>query len=515
MEFMRINDTEYLQGIKWSSIIPRNEVSKRFAQLSNAQKAKIGIVCHYKNNAVIGLLEEATKKPKQLSAAVYLANANGLEYTQSLQEGQEEKGLAWICVQKVGSEKYWVGNALNGLPFEEDVVVSSQEVKNIVGNLLTNVKLEAPNSITTIFIEDENLNTSLNREFNSEENVSFSSKDFEDLIVDVKYQAQIKERASIAKALMVLVGLGILGGVAYFTMEWLDSLSAEDEARMSEEYAQQQKEKLSRALQEYESKKAEIIQATKEKVKQDMNNRLTSPTETSILNNWYDTLAKESLVIRGWTKTDINCGINTTTNKTFCDVNLTRSNTGNIGTVKYIKDYYANKGISDIVIDEKGDKAIVKYINDNDLEIERSDYSSLNDFDLEAFKYKTISELQLLGLNNIVKDFKKPTLITTKIDLPSPPEGIRQDFNFEELNLGIAQGEITLQGNELYKLKALANNLNRLEKPIYIKSVEVKAMPEGSNYTWILKGDYFVEDKDHKGGNIDKIEIPKSEIIYK
>lgn len=515
MELIRINDAEYLYGIKWSSIVPRNEINKKFSQLIKTQKTKFGIVCNYKNNAVIGLLENTTKKPKQLSAAAYLANANGLEYTHNLQEGQDDKGLAWICVQKTDIGKYWIGNSLNGLPFEEDVVVDSYDIKVIVGNLLTNIKLESPNSITTIFVGDEDINISLSKEFNSEENVSFSSKSFDDIIKNVKYQAQIKEKATIVTLLAPLIIVGLICGVGYYGYNMWEQMSIEDEERMSEEARQERREKLEATQKEYEAKKIEAIQIAKEKIKQKVNEQLTSGTEYSIINNWYETLSKENPIIRGWAKTDINCGINDKTNKTFCNVNLVRSNSNVIGTVKNIKDYYASKGISDVVVDEKGDKILVKYLSDNSLDIKNGDYTYLNDFDYEEFKYKTISHLQLLELNTITKEIEAPSLISMKVELPQAPEGIKQDLNFEEINLGISQGEVILRGTELYGLKSLANNLSKLEKPLYIKSIELKANPDSSNYSWIVKGKYFVEDKEHKGGNADQIKIPKSEIIYK
>lgn len=517
MELIRINETEYLSNVTWSSIVAFKDVSRKFAQLMNENsEAKYGLVCKFQNNAVIGLIE-SDKKPKQLSASVYLANANASEYASLLQESGD-KGLAWICVQKVSGGKYWVGSALNGLPFTEDKTVPDYEVRSLVSDILTSLKLQSSGEhIVTVFVEDEDLNTALNKDLYEYENVSFSNKSFEDIIDGVKYQAIYKQKTSAKTLAVFLLGLIGVGVACYFAYNWYETQQRESSEALLESQRQMNEEELLRKQKEYEKQKLEAIEKAKELAKTRLNEKLTFSSMSSVLKNWNETLSNENTMIQGWYKTEIKCEISNETRKTFCNYKLNRTPSGNVGTIKDIADYYRTTGVEEeIIIDDKGDEVIAKRVNNNELVLERGDYSSLAEFDFKQFQYKNVSELQLMALNGIEKEVKKPILITTKIELPQPPQGIKQDMNFEELNLGIAEGSVLIKGKELFRLQGLAKRLESLEKPFKIETVEIKSNGNSTAtgvYEWVVKGSYFIEDEDHKGGNFDKIQIPKSEII--
>lgn len=517
MELIRINETEYLSNITWSSIVAFKDVSKKFAQLtSENSEAKYGLVCKFQNNAVIGLIEN-NKKTKQLSASVYLANANAVEYSSLLQES-DDKSLAWICVQKVSGGKYWVGSALNGLPFSEDKTVPDYEVKNLVSDVLTSLKLQSSTEcIVTVFVEDEDLNTALNKDLYEHENVSFSNKSFEDIVDGVKYQAIYKQKTSVKTLAVFLLGFIGVGAACYFAYDWYETQQRESSEAFLEGQRQMDKEQLLKKQKEYENQKLEAIEKAKELAKTKLNEKLTFSPINSVLKNWNETLANENTMIQGWYKTEIKCEIDNKIRKTFCNYKLVRNPSGNVGTVKDIADYYRTRG-NEIVIDDSGDEIVAKYINNNELMLEDGDYSSLAGFDFESFKYKNLSELQLMALNGFEKEVKKPILITTKIELPKPPQGIKQDMNLEDLNLGIAEGGVLIKGKELFRLQGLAKRLERLEKPFKIETLEIKSNGNSTatgTYEWVVKGSYFIEDEKHKGGNFDKIKIPKSEINNK
>lgn len=233
---------------------------------------------------------------------------------------------------------------------------------------------------------------------------------------------------------------------------------------------------------------------------------MTNSSSKNLIQAWTNLIGKENTIITGWNRGDISCAINSETRKVFCDYILTRNING---TVKNIKDYYANLGISEIVIDEKGDKAIVRIVSDKELDFVQGDYLSLNNFDYDAFKYKTFSELQRLALNGISKDVSEPVLYSLAIEIPKAPDGVVQAEVKEKLNLGIAEGSYVLKGKDFYRLKGMSYKLEQFEQPLYLKTLDYKY----NNGEWQLKGYFFVEDVKNKGGNLDKIQIPKSEII--
>lgn len=508
-KIIRIGNTNYLSCVKWGAVVPTKEISKRIQQITKENNAKIGIACKFKDSAMVGFLY-GNKKPKNQIASVYLANANANEYAKNIvnTENGNEKSLAWICVQLLDSGQYWIGSALNGLPFADDVIVEDVDVKNKIEELvnLINIQVIEDKNIS-IFVKNEDLNATLSREFNENSDIYFSDRDFEQIIIDAKYQIIIKQQASL---LSVLAFLGLVMGLTFGGLkayEWYEQKMLEEGQLFAEsEQERINRQELIKKQKDFENKKTEILEKAKETIKKELNEKMTNSSSKNLIQAWTNLIGKENTIITGWNRGDISCAINSETRKVFCDYILTRNING---TVKNIKDYYANLGISEIVIDEKGDKAIVRIVSDKELDFVQGDYLSLNNFDYDAFKYKTFSELQRLALNGISKDVSEPVLYSLAIEIPKAPDGVVQAEVKEKLNLGIAEGSYVLKGKDFYRLKGMSYKLEQFEQPLYLKTLDYKY----NNGEWQLKGYFFVEDVKNKGGNLDKIQIPKSEII--
>lgn len=508
-KIIRIGNTNYLSCVKWGAVVPTKEISKRIQQITKENNAKIGIACKFKDSAMVGFIE-GNKKPKHQLASVYLANANANEYAKNLSssENGNEKSLAWICVQLLDSNQYWIGSALNGLPFADDVVVDDIDVKNKIEELINLINIQTiEEKNISIFVKNEDMNATLSREFNENSEVYFSDRDFEQIIIDTKYQIIIKQQASLLSALLLVGAVVGLTFGAIKGYEWYEQRMLEEGQLFAEsEQERMKREDLMKRQKDFEDKKVEIIEKAKESIKKELNEKMTTSSSHNLIQAWANLIGRETLVITGWDRGDISCAINTETRKVFCDYILTRNING---TIKNIKDYYANLGISEIVIDEKGDKAVVRIVSDKELDFVQGDYLSLNNFDYDAFRYKTFSDLQRLALNGVSKDITEPVLYSLPIDIPQAPEGVNQPEIKEKLNLGIAEGTYVLKGKDFYKLKGMSYKLDKFEQPLYLKSLDYKY----NNGEWQLKGYFFVEDAKNKGGNLDKIKIPKSEII--
>lgn len=528
METLKINNKDYVINLKWTEITPYKEISKKFLTWAKESDAKYGFVVRYHHSAVAGFIEGEASKPKFNSALAYLANANAVEYGKLNQnnnkkaknkkeevssedlEATEEKELSWISVQRVNEEKIWLGVVINGLPFVEKITDISN-VTNILYDILNDLRiLSIGKLIINIYASEDDLELILNRDFSSSDCMIYK-KDFSEIIEGVKYHAVIKSTSNTS-TYVTLLGIILFGVAGYYAYTLYEDYEMEQAQFLLEQKNEEVREELKKKLQEYENKKEKTIEIAKEKLIKKINEKLTGGTMKSIVASYVDVLGRDDVNVPGWQREQIKCEIKEDTQKANCTYVLKRNKTANsLGTVKNIQDYFANKSnILSLEFSEDGEEIKVVKSGIRNLDIVNGDYNSLTNYDLDKFRYENLSELQLLTLSDISYELAMPKIISQKIELPSPPNGISQDYNFPELNLGISEGEVTIKGKGLYKLMGLGERLSKMPTPLYIKDLGIKV--SGKDYDWELKTNYYIEDKTKKGGNFAEIKLPKAKL---
>lgn len=506
-----IDGQSYLTGIQWEPRVPKGEIRRLFEALSKQKGARHGLVHHFNGYATLGIITETggkSSKPKSPSAAIALSIANSKEYNPD-----GEKGLGWISVQRVSGDKYWVGSAYNGHPYLRDRVVSPLDIRSAVGELLSDIRAVDVDANIIIFASDEEVFIMLSNAFAQYDGVNVSRKEFEELVADVKYKAEVKSQATAAGLIGAILFVGLLAGGAYYAYDWWSQKEARERQKMREQGKLRDEAALRELQNKYEQDKLEAIKKAKEEAIELVNKKLTIHNKEQLVKEWVKIIGKEHIELPGWVIREFRCSIEN--EKPVCDYRIERRKDGNVGTVKRLYEHYE---ATDIEFNRVGEEAKVRRSSDLTLDKSIGDYSILDGYKRLQFQLDTMSKIQLLQVAEIDREFAVPVPVAHSITLPTPPQGINQQMTVVnsdgaaepyKITLGVEEGSFKITGAGHYKLLGLADRLAEIDKPFKINRLRLIT---GDVEDWEIDGSYYYQsDVD---SNLDTIEneIPKSTI---
>lgn len=505
MKKIRLGETEVIAGLEWSAIrSPASSggaaISEKKALtsfLSSNKGSSRGVVVSVNDYTVVGRPEKKEKVPSKVpSAAVLFALANQKEnsssaYTEDMTEGTGEEHN-WIIVEQIEGEVegfedvdeplFWLGMARNGLPVPgADLIVTRSQAIDELNEML------AASSGTTVFTTDRHIR------YHVVGHVSVIDKSFDDIVrgagVD-HAKAHVKLFSIAGHVAVAVVVITVLGLGSYFGWEAWSSAKQEERARqLAARNAAEQKRQIAEETEKYE---AEVRKAIEDGLRSGMNevtDALAASSPYEMLDAWRQIVYNIDLYQSTWELSGVSCAVDNY--EPVCTVSLRR---GNLGTNR-------------LLLEERPD-AIIE--GDNAMYVLRGSPVQTREIELpylvssNAFSRGLISDLQMLRMTGISHTAAASKEITKSVKLPEPsplipmpnipsgPGGAAASPSTSiNIQLGIAKGEISITGNNLYQISGVGRYLDLPNTRA--TGLEI-SMPQGGSDTtrWTLNLDYMV-----------------------
>jgi len=508
---IRLGDTEVLAALEWSAIrspspagMPEVSEKKALASfLSSNKGSSRGVVVSVNGYTVVGRPEKKAKVPPKVpSAAALLALANQKE-TNAQDDATEGTGEEhnWIMVEQIegkvdgfdgiGEPLFWLGMARNGLPVPgADLVVTRQQAIDELGEML------ASTSGTTVFTTDRDIR------YNVVGQVSVVDKKFEDVLrsagVD-RSKAQIKLFSTagiIAIALVVVTVIALLGWFSWSS--WSKAVAERKAAERASKDAASKKKKVAEETAKYEKEVRKALEDGLSKGMVEVKDALSASSPYDMIESWRQIIYGVSVYQSSWDLTGVSCTVDV--NVPVCTVALAR---GDLGTNRALLTERP-----DAIIE--GDRA--SYIL-RGAEVPNREINLPFLLSSLAFSKGLISDLQVLRMSGLAHTAAASKEITKSVNLPEAPaliptpnipagpadakkrpakaKGGAGAPKSVTIQLGIAKGEISIKGDQIWQVSGVARYLDLPNVRVSGLSVQVpKDSATGMN--WELSLDYMV-----------------------
>ena len=505
MKKIRLGETEVIAGLEWSAIRSPSSsggatISEKKALtsfLSSNKGASRGVVVSVNDYTVVGRPEKKQKVPSKVpSAAALFALANQKEssssaYTEDATEGTGEEHN-WIIVEQIeggvdGSEEvdeplFWLGMARNGLPVPgADLIVTRNQAIDELAEML------AASSGTTVFTTDREIR------YHVVGQVSVVDKRFDDIVrgagVD-HASAHVKLFSIAAHVAIAVIAVTVLGLGGYFGWEAWSSAKQEVRARISAaRNAAEQKRQVAEETEKYET---EVRKAVEDGLRSGMNevtDALSASSPYDMLDAWKQIVYNIDVYQSTWELSGVSCAVES--EQPVCSVSLKR---GSLGTNR-------------LLLEERPD-AIIE--GDNAIYVLRGSPVQTRQIELpylvssSAFSRGLISDLQMLRMTGLSHSAASSKEITKSVRLPEPsplipmPElpsgpgsGSSSPSTSISIQLGIAKGEISITGDNLYQISGVGRYLDLPNTRA--TGLDISLGTGNTDTTrWTLKLDYMV-----------------------
>ena len=507
MKKIRLGDTDVIAGLEWSAIRSPGPagtagVSEKKALasfLSSNKGSSRGVVVSVNEYTVVGRPEKKAKVPAKIpSAAALFALANQKETAsqEGVTEGTGEEHN-WIMVEQIEGKVegyegvqeplFWLGYARNGLPVPgADLVLTRQQAIDELGEML------GSNSGTTVFTTDRDIR------YNVVGQVTVVDKKFEDVLrgagID-RSKAQIKLFSTAGIIAAVVVAVTIIALLGWFGWTAWSKARAEKEAavRASRDAAEKNKQ-IAEETAKYEQEVRKALNEGLAKGMQEVNDALAASSPHDMIESWRQIIYGVSVYQSSWNLTGIACAVDVTV--PVCTVSLDR---GPLGTNRALLEERPDAVIEGdtATYTLRGPEMTTREINLPYL------VSSL------AFSKGLVSDLQVLRMSGLAhtaaasKEITKSVTLpeaSPLIPLPSVPSGPADAAaataaapKSVNIQLGVAKGEISIQGNKIWQVPGVASYLDLPNVRVNTLTVQIpNGGKGGGGFSWTLGLDYMV-----------------------
>lgn len=507
MKIIRLGDTEVVAGLEWSAIRSPSSsgaaaISEKKALasfLSSNKGSSRGVVVSVNDYTVVGRPEQKVKvKTKAPSAAAMFAMAQEKEtsgaapsttgVTETEGTGEDHN---WIIAEQIigpveGFENpseplFWLGIARNGLPLPgADIIVPRSKAIEEITEML------AASSGATVFTVDRDIR------YHVVGHVMVVEKKFEDVVrgagID-QNKAQVKMFSMAAPIAIGVVGVTVLVLGGYFGWEAWSNARAQELAR--QQAAQSAAEQARQASEETKKYTSDVRAALENGLRSGMteiSDAMAAASPYEMIEAWRDIIYNMELYQHTWNLKGVNCGVEG--DEPFCVVSLARDNMG-----------------TDRVLLEERPDAIIE--GDNAQYTLRGKPVAPRSIELpylvsrNAFSRGLISDLQILRMSGISHTAEASKEVTKTVSLPEPssmvaiPTVVSQETGEEvsgattsvDIQLGVAKGEISIQGDQIYQISGIARYVD--QPNIRANSLEV-TFSDDTDGRWSLNLDYVV-----------------------
>ena len=487
MKKINLDNIEVLAGLEWTALPADQPEKKAFSDfLSNNKTARHGVILRSNGIVVVGRpdaesVKIKTGKTPSAIALLALANQSIINEAGGLSSEVTSEEHNWIIAQAIdGSEdSFWMGAVKNGVPVPGCDILGSRE--KIIESITDLINIQ--NNFVVYTIDKE-------VRYNVVAQVTVVEKSFADLVRSVptkKAELALFSMGIIVTVSIITLSVILIGGWWAYS-SWSNAKKAEEAKKAMLAQQQAQKEQTNQATSTYQQAvKLAVLKALKDGMN-DVNISLSSPSPRENINAWRSLIYKIDLYQSGWNMNSINCALEGL--QPLCTINLKR---GDIGTNRTLLDDHPDAIVN-------GDKASY-VVREKELAPRQGSFKNLgSSIDFEKGLLSDLQELRQAGLQHTViasKDVVKsvtlppqpPSASVTNIPghAPAPPAGP----STISIQLGVANGSITIEGNQLWELSGIAKYLDLIN--IRVKDLSVSIKPQNiSTIRWRLNVDYFI-----------------------
>lgn len=490
MKVVRLGDSEVVVGLDWvSARSPDSGISEKKAVssfISANKNAKRGVILSYNDYTIIGQAGKGDKNSKQPSAAALFAMANQRQSDGAPDGTGEEHN--WIIAQKISGEGdynalYWLGVVKNGLPVPgADLVLEKDRIIDEIVEMLSTL------SGATVFTTDRDIRYQVLGQ------VSVVEQDFDDVIREVweerdKVKVKLFSTAGIIAATAIGVTVLAVGGYFGYTM-WSTAIAEKRAAEKAQREAQELQRKVEEETNQYEQEvRTALLNGLEEGIRE-VNEALSSTNPMDVINVWRNILYNVDLYQSSWNLSKVFCELDA--NIPICTINLSR---GSLGTNRALLEDRPDAQI-------EGDEA---FYTIRGSEIQIRDVSLPYLTSSVTFSKGLVSDLQMLRVNGFSHNVLSSKEIIKNVALPEPTplvslpsienseDGVSGPQLNADIKLGIAKGEISIQGNDIWEISGASKFLDL--QNVRATSLEV-TVPNGGmggeSMIWNLNIDYMV-----------------------
>lgn len=474
MQIVEFNKKKWIIDLDWEIIPEDDETSRKdiIKNIANKTNFSYGTFIEFETQEAIGLAKKNSKIP---SASLFLAIANQ-EYRTTT--NNIDGYVDWIVIEEVAEEKYWMAIIKDGIPApQSDKVLDITGVKEKISDLIVyndTYQVFSPcGEIRNIF---EDIKYIENKSINDlTANVVAKNK-----FVKLKGIPNVVIYSGITFIALIGIGLGVdafLESVAVQQrIQERQRIQAQEQERLENEYRQ--------SLKIYNDEIEKQVKLAENSIIEGL-----AGTPSKILNSWYEAVGSIQTGMHGWDMSSVMCSFNpmSTDYKSSCIINFDRTG---LSTNRMLLQEYPDANIV-------GNKATVTRGVIADEKIYSLPPSSILKSlpNAKSWGFDMISQLQLLKIVNI--DYKieasQDIMIVPPVKPLSPAEieqGVQQ-IPPAPMPIGIAQGDLVINGDSFDLLRELADNVNF--EFVGVKSVKFELGQGLGSIPWEITLGYFIK----------------------
>lgn len=479
MKQVRFKNIPAIVNLTWHALPPdQSERSAVKATLEQNKGAKAGVVVKYGGVTLLGLGPPNTKVINGPSAAAWLAIANQKALDQGGNSGMPSTGSGstndWIVVENLGDGSYWLAIIRDGVPLPGTDIILDREVTL---DLIREAVETAP---FIVFSPDEGIREDVPA------GTIVEDKGFADLVQGTKPgKAAMRAISGVSVKVLAAIGGLILLGVLWMGYSWWANKRAQEEMiRNSALQNAEQQKQMAADKADYAAKVKQAVLDALDKGEKDLNLTLAAPSANDAIGTWVGLVADVSPNQNGWNITGFECDL-ADAGTPACKVNLAR---GQYGINRILLSDHP-----DAILEGDAASFVVSGETLQKRDIRFQDIERANTFNLEF-----ISDLQMLHFANLSYSISQSTDVVSAITMPPIPASIFKPGDAAQaapspspVKMGVASGELTFSGSELWQLEGLREFLRR--ENVSVQNVSI-SMSDITPAAWTLRGKYYIKN---------------------
>ena len=485
MRIVTLGGKKFTLELDWNTLEiegPRMKAVKLLLSQPEHQGIKRGIILENEGQLVIGLASEEEKTVAP-SAAAWLAEANRVRNEELDGDDEKIKNNNWIVIENLGiiddgsqsqsgQESFWFSVIQDGLPLPgADLIMSWDEIV-----LHLNGMIGSQSSLYTVYSKDERIQSA----FGSRANIF--DQGFLDLIKDVKFRKKIKPLTGVPMPVVITVVSVFILILIYLAYSHFEKQHQLNEALAAQSAAAQKVAQQQAAEKaQYQKKVQELVFNTYKEGLQSLNESLDQGDPSQTLNAWANIIDSIPLSHEGWQMSGIQCDVAGRIPE--CQVKLSR---GDFGINRTLAQYFPN-------VQFDGDKAY--YVIRGSQLPERENHLQ-NIVGGRTLSLGLLSDLQTLRPAGIQYNLAASSEIDKEITLPAKKTGPialkkKGPQPKYEIHYGVAFGNLSLQGNQIWQIQNLAKFVN--SPALVLKDITLNVSTSSlKTATWTMDFVYFI-----------------------
>lgn len=480
MKLAKFKNHPAVINLTWHALpADQSERSAIKAILEQNKGVKAGVVVKYGGVTLMGLGPVGAKVVSGPSAAAWLSMANQKAMDQSSGNvGLPNTGSGstndWIVVENMGDGTFWLAIIRDGVPLPgTDVSLDRETTLELIQEAVETAPF-------VVYSPDEGIRGDVPA------GTMVDSKGFSDLVQGVK-PGKFAMRTITGVSIKLLAGIGL---VLLLGMAWMGYSYYAEQREMkrmqaaSAAAAAAQQKQMTADKADYTLKVKQAILTALDKGASDLNISLSRPSANESISGWISLIADTSINQNGWDITSFTCS--TAEDATpSCVVSMTR---GAFSTNRILMEDHP-----DAILD--GDNATFT-IKGQAPSSRQGSYKTLERSD--SFNLDFVSDLQMLKFASVNYNIAESKDVTAAITMPPVPASIFKPGDTAQavpspapIKMGVASGDLTFTGTELWQAEGLREFLDRSN--IVVQSMEM-AVSDLSPGAWTIKAMYYIRN---------------------